>query len=108
MKISPASDPANSVNQANAAQKASQGASAAVSATTNAVQSPRSASVSVTVSTQVRGLEEAKRSDVADIDTQKVAAIKASIEDGTYTVNAEAIADKLLSNAQDMLSRTSR
>ena len=108
MKISPASDPANSVNQANAAQKASQGASAAVSATTNAVQSLRSASVSVTVSTQVRGLEEAKRSDAAVIDTQKVAAIKASIADGTYTVNAEAITDKLLSNAQDMLSRTSR
>lgn len=108
MKISPASDPANSVNQSNAAQKASQGMSAAVSATTNAVQSPRSAGVSVTVSTQVRGLEEAKRNDVADIDTNKVAAIKASIEDGSYTVNAEAIADKLLSNAQDMLSRTSR
>ena len=108
MKISPASDPANSVNQANAAQKASQGASAAVSATTNAVQSPRSASVSVTVSTQVRGLEEAKRSDAAEIDTKKVAAIKASIADGSYTVNAESIADKLLSNAQDMLSRTSR
>jgi negative regulator of flagellin synthesis FlgM len=108
MKISSASDPANAVNQANAAQKASQGTSAAVSATTNAVQSPRSASVSVTVSTQVRGLEEAKRSNVPDVDSQKVAAIKASIEDGSYTVNAEAIADKLLSNAQDLLSRTSR
>ena len=108
MKISPASDPANLANQVNAAQKASQGAGAAVSATTNAAQSPRSASVSVTVSTQVRGLEEAKRSDVAVVDTQKVAAVKASIKDGTYTVNAEAIADKLLSNAQDLLSRTSR
>ncbi len=108
MKISSASDPANAVNQANVAQKASQGTSAAVSATTNAAQSTRSASVSVTVSTQVRGLEQAKRSDAADIDTQKVAAVKASIEDGTYTVNAEAIADKLLSNAQDFLSGTGR
>lgn len=108
MKISPASDPTNSINQANAAQKVSQGTTAAVSATTNAAQSLRSASVSVTVSKQVRGLEEAKRSDTANIDVQKVAAVKASIEDGSYTVNAEAIADKLLSNAQDMLSRTSR
>ena len=108
MKISPASDPANAVNQANVAQKASQGASAAVSATTNSAQSTRSAGVSVTVSTQVRGLEEAKRGDAAVFDTQKVAAVKASIEDGTYTVNAEAIADKLLSNAQDLLSSTRR
>jgi negative regulator of flagellin synthesis FlgM len=108
MKISSASDPANLVNQAAAAQKASQGTGAAVSATTNATQTSRSASVSVTVSTQVRGLEEAKRSDAADIDTQKVAAVKASIEDGSFTVNAEAIADKLLSSAQDILSRTRR
>ena len=106
MKISPASDPSNSVNQTNTAQKASQGGSAAASASTNAAQAPRSAGVSVMVSTQVRGLEAAKRNDSADVDTQKVAKIKASIADGTYTVDAEAIADKLLSNAQDMLSRS--
>lgn len=108
MKISSASDPASAVNQANLVQKASQGTSAAVSATTNAAQTNRAASVSVTVSTQVRGMEEAKRSDVANVDTQKVAAVKAAIEDGTFTVNAEAIADKLLSNAQELMSGTRR
>ncbi len=108
MKISPTFDPVTTTNPANAPQKASQAASAAVSATTAAAQTPRAAGVSVMVSTQVRGLEQAKRSDASDIDAQKVAAVRASIKDGSFSVNAEAIADKLLSNAQDMLSRASR
>ena len=108
MKINSASDPSLLANQAAAAQKVTQGTGAAVSATTNAAQAPRSAGVSVTVSTQVRGLEAAKKGEAADIDTQKVAAVRASIEDGSYTVNAEAIADSLLSNAQDFLGATNR
>lgn len=37
------------------------------------------------------------------VDAKKVAAMKAAIADGSFTVNPEAIADKLLANAQDML-----
>lgn len=36
-------------------------------------------------------------------NAQKVQAIKSAIENGTFTINSEAIADKLLSNARDML-----
>ena len=37
-------------------------------------------------------------------NAQKVQAVRQAIENGSFSVNAEAIADKLLSNARDMLS----
>ena len=36
----------------------------------------------------------------------KVKAVRAAIEKGEFSVDAEAIADKLLSNAQEILSRS--
>lgn len=91
-----------------AAQKAAQKSSASTAATTSAAEGTRSAGVAVTVSTLARALEKPDRSDTADVDVQKVASVKAAIKDGTFVVNAEAIADKLLSNAQEMLNRTVR
>lgn len=91
-----------------AAQKAAQKSSASTAATTSAAEGTRSAGVAVTVSTLARALERPDRSDTADVDVQKVASVKAAIKDGTFVVNAEAIADKLLSNAQEMLNRTVR
>lgn len=41
----------------------------------------------------------------ADVDSAKVERMRAAIGNGTFTVNPEAIADKLLSNAQEMLNR---
>ena len=41
-------------------------------------------------------------------DAGKVARVSQSIKDGTYKVNPEAIADKLIANAQELLSRTYR
>jgi len=110
MKIGPPSDNSISVPSSNAAaaQKAAPGAAstASASASTAATQGPRAAGVAVTVSTLARGLEKTGRGESADIDAQKVATVKAAIQDGTYVVNPEAIADKLLSNAQEMLNRT--
>jgi negative regulator of flagellin synthesis FlgM len=39
-------------------------------------------------------------------DQAKVEQVKQSIADGSYKVNPEAIADKLIANAQELLSRT--
>ena len=43
--------------------------------------------------------------DEGNFDAQKVGRIAQAIPDGKFTVNAEAIADKLIANAQEVLSR---
>jgi negative regulator of flagellin synthesis FlgM len=43
----------------------------------------------------------------ADFDAGKVSQIKSSIEQGTYQVNHQAIADKLIANAQELLGKSS-
>ena len=97
MKIGQPSDNLTAINanHAAAAQKAGQGAGGVVvpAATANATESGRSAGVAVTVSTLARGLEKTGRGESSDIDAQKVASVKAAIEDGSYVVNPEAIAE---------------
>lgn len=110
MKIGQTPDNSIQVQLGNAAgaQKAGQNANANASAaaSSGAAQSTRSAGVAVTVSTLARGLEKSGRNEGADVDTQKVASVRAAIENGSYVVNPGAIADKLLTNAQEMLKRT--
>jgi negative regulator of flagellin synthesis FlgM len=47
-------------------------------------------------------LSSAQRTD-AEMDMDKVKAVAEAIQNGTFKVNPEAIADKLLANAQEML-----
>ena len=91
-----------------AAQKAAQSTSAVATANASATQGSRSAGVAVSMSTMARSLEKTDRNLSPDVDNQKVQAVRAAIQDGSYKVDAEAIADKLLANAQDMLPRVSR
>ncbi len=64
-----------------------------------------SAGVPVTVSTAARALNQTTRS-TAEFDAGKVQAVRTAIEKGTFSVNAEAIADKMLSNAEEILARS--
>jgi negative regulator of flagellin synthesis FlgM len=110
MKIGQTPEIPASVPQANSAasQKAGPPPSPVATASTEATQSTRSAGVAVSVSQQARALEKAGRDETADVDMQKVAAVRSAIQDGSYVVNPEAIADKLLANAQEMLKRTTQ
>lgn len=73
----------------------------------NAVRNERKTpGVDVKVSTLARGLDQTGAA-TPDVDMDKVNAIRQAIADKTYAVNPEAIAEKLLANAREMLQRTS-
>ena len=76
----------------------------------NAAQTATSAAsdpgVAVVITNAAKSMSKDAVNQAADIDSKKVEAMKAAIQDGSFTVNPEAIADKLLSNAQEMLSTT--
>ena len=44
----------------------------------------------------------------ASFDTEKVERVSKAIQDGSFKVNADTIADKLIANARELLSKTYR
>ena len=105
MKIGQPSDTSIPTSTSTQAAPAKGSQTAAASPTATAAKNAQSAGVAVTMSTMARTLESSSRGESADVDLKKVNAVRTAIQQGTYKVNAEAIADKLLSNAQEMLDR---
>jgi negative regulator of flagellin synthesis FlgM len=99
MKIGPLNDAALAAAAVGAA-KPERGAAPGIAAPQDAGTS----GVPVTVSAAARSLEAPAAG--SGIDEAKVAAVRAAIADGSFKVNSEAIADKMLANAQEILSRT--
>ena len=88
-----------------AKQAKSPAASAAEGAAKDAA-AVSTAGVPVTVSTAARGALDPTARPNADFNAGKVKAVREAIENGTFSVDAEAVADKMLSNAQEILSRS--
>jgi negative regulator of flagellin synthesis FlgM len=87
--VTPASTPSS-----NAASSAATGQAAAT-------QQPAEASAQVALSSTATAL---LSSGDADFNAAKVESVSQSIERGEFKVNAEVIADKLISNAAELLS----
>ncbi|MDA8447240.1 flagellar biosynthesis anti-sigma factor FlgM [Paracidovorax valerianellae] len=108
MKIGQNPEIANAVSQAATAAKQAKAPAAAAetAAKTAAPAAAVAAGVPVTFSNAARALDANSRAST-DFDANKVKAVRAAIEKGTFTVDADAIADKLLSNAQEIISHNS-
>ncbi|HCE92210.1 MAG: flagellar biosynthesis anti-sigma factor FlgM [Burkholderiales bacterium GWA2_64_37] len=104
MKIGQKPELPGALAQTGLAKQAKSPASAAEGAAKDAA-AVSTAGVPVTVSTAARALDQTSRS-AGDFDASKVKAVRSAIEKGTFSVDAEAIADKMLSNAQEILARS--
>ena len=60
--------------------------------------------ISSTASSLLQGVNESN----ADFDADKVGRVSRALADGSYVVNAEVIADKLISNAKELLTNAQR
>jgi negative regulator of flagellin synthesis FlgM len=88
--------------------KAADRAIAASSAPPAAVQPTKPPNQAPVAGVTVNFSSVAQPHDADVIDTAKVQSVKTAIANGTFKANPEAIADKLLLNAKDMLSASRR
>lgn len=91
------------VTGANTANRAETGVNASNTGKTGSLEGGPEASAKVTLSGTANGLSTAGTE--GSFDSAKVDRIKKAIDEGSYKVNPDAIADKLIANAKELLSR---
>jgi negative regulator of flagellin synthesis FlgM len=105
MKIGKPANPSPLSIATNGASGAAAPAPAPVSAgTANAIPTTADASATIALSSTASSL--AATGAQPEFDTQKVSKISKAIDSGTYSINPGVIADKLISNAKELLSQS--
>lgn len=94
--------PSPVTQQAQAKAQAKAATAASEELAKNAAPAQANAGVPVSMSNSARALDRASR-NTSDFNADKVKAIRTAIENGTFSINAEAIADKMLAGAREML-----
>ena len=87
-----------------AKQQAKAAAPAAGGLAASASSAVAAAGVPVTLSSAAKALEQTSRNQ-GDFDAGKVKAVRYAIESGTFQVDAEVVADKMLANTQELIAR---
>jgi negative regulator of flagellin synthesis FlgM len=105
MKIgNPADKPAPAaVGNGTPAAAVSHAAASAPAPTAGAIPAKADASAKIELSNTAATL--LTSGATAEFDAEKVARISKAIDEGTFKINPEAIADKLISNAQELLGK---
>ena len=104
MKIgNPADKPAPAAVGNGTSAAASNAATSAPAPTAGAIPAQADASAKIELSNTAATL--LTSGATAEFDAEKVARISKAIDDGTFRINPEAIADKLISNAQELLGK---
>ncbi len=105
MKIGNNADLASTLSHTAAAkQQAKVAATPAPAAETAARSAAKAGNAGVPVTLSENVLTAALGRSATDFNAEKVAAVKSAIEKGSFRVNAEAVADKMLENAAETLS----
>ncbi|MDN3919818.1 flagellar biosynthesis anti-sigma factor FlgM [Roseateles violae] len=106
MKIGNSPEAAASPVGADKAAAGTRSQQPAAAATVAGAKKAPEASTQLNLSSTASSLLSGVGADEGSFDAEKVQRISQAIAEGKFSVNADAIADKLIANAQELLART--